>query len=263
MLRDVEARFDSFVERGSGWVVKKVLQFCLTVNSFKLFKGGCKKGSLLPGRLRMMQSCISINSPPNSDSDCCFLNCLVAGIARVPRNPSRWCAQYLEIEQLLLHCWPNKCSFPVTSHHWKSIDRHCPVSVNIYGYENGVIFPLFLSTYRDSKPFHVDLLLSQWHYFLIRNLAALVSPQTKSSHHKCHICASCLGSYGSWQRYRRHMSLCKNDGTIFEIPELTSPNVSFYNFNNMVTAPFVIYCDMERYIEEEELMRRGKIVSRQ
>ena len=58
------------------------------------------------------------------------------------------------------------------------------------------------------------------------------------------------------------MSLCKNDGTIFEIPKSTSPNVSFYNFNNMVTAPFVIYCDMETYIEEEELVRRGKIVSR-
>ena len=57
------------------------------------------------------------------------------------------------------------------------------------------------------------------------------------------------------------MSLCKNDGTIFEIPELTSPNVSFYNFNNMVTALFVIYCDMKTYIEEE-LVRRGKIVSR-
>ena len=53
-LRDVEACFDSFVERGSGCVVKKVLQFCLTVNSFKLFKGGCKKGSFLPGRLRTM-----------------------------------------------------------------------------------------------------------------------------------------------------------------------------------------------------------------
>ena len=59
------------------------------------------------------------------------------------------------------------------------------------------------------------------------------------------------------------MSLCKNDGTIFEIPESTSPNVSFYNFNNMVTAPFVIYCDMEMYIQEEELVRRGKIMSRQ
>ena len=145
-LRDVEPRFDSFVERGSGWVVKKVLQFCLTVNSFKLFKGGCKKGSFLLGRLRMTQSCITIDSPPNSDSDSCFLNCLVAGIARVPRNPSQWCAQYSVIEQLLLHCWPNKCSFPVTSRDWKSIDRHCPVSVNIYGYEKGVIFPVFLST---------------------------------------------------------------------------------------------------------------------
>ena len=158
MLWDVEACFDSFFERGSGWVVKKVLQFCLTVNSFKLFKGGCKKVSFLPGRLRTMRSCITIDSPPNSDSDRCFLNCLVAGIARVSRNPSRWCAQYSEIERLLLHCWLNKCSFPVTSPHWKSIDRHCPVSVNIYGYEKGVIFPMFLSTYRDLKPFHVDLL---------------------------------------------------------------------------------------------------------
>ena len=262
-LRDVEARFDSFVERGSGWVVKKVLQFCLTVNSFKLFKGGCKKGSSLPGRLRTSRSCITVDSPPNSDSDRCFLNCLVAGIARVSRNPSRWCAQYSEIERLLLLCWPDKCSFPVTSRHWKSIDTHCPVSVNIYGHEKGVVFPVFLSTYRDSKPFHVDMLLSRSHYFLIRNLAALVSPQTKTSRRKCHICPSCLGSYGSWRRYRRHVSLCKNDGTIFEIPESsTSPNVSFYNFNNMVTAPFVIYCDMETYIQEEELVRKGKIVSR-
>ena len=57
------------------------------------------------------------------------------------------------------------------------------------------------------------------------------------------------------------MSLCKNDGTIFEIPESTSPNVNFYNFNNMVTALFVINCNMETYIQEEELVRRGKIVS--
>ena len=111
------------------------------------------------------------------------------------------------------------------------------------------------------KPFHVDLLLSGLHYFLIRNLATLVSPQTKSCHRKCRICPSCLGSYNLWQRYRRHMSLCKNDGTIFEIPESTSLNVSFYNFNNMVTALFVIYCNMEMYIQEEELVRRGKIVS--
>ena len=55
------------------------------------------------------------------------------------------------------------------------------------------------------------------------------------------------------------MSLCKNDITIFEIPKLTSPNVSFYNFNNMVIAPFVIYCDMETYIQEEKLARRVKL----
>ena len=48
------------------------------------------------------------------------------------------------------------------------------------------------------------------------------------------------------------MSLCKNDGTIFEIPESTSPNMSSH---------LSFSCNMEMYIQEEELVRRGKIVS--
>ena len=31
--------------------MKKVLKFCLTVKSFKLFKGGCKKGVFFTGKV--------------------------------------------------------------------------------------------------------------------------------------------------------------------------------------------------------------------
>ena len=58
VLRDIEQHFDAFVERGSGWVVKKILRFCLTVNCFKLFQGGCHKS--MPGCLSKKQACFSI-----------------------------------------------------------------------------------------------------------------------------------------------------------------------------------------------------------
>ena len=50
-LQDIEQHFDPFVERCLGWVVKRVSQFCLMVNVFKLFTCGCKK-STLPECLR-------------------------------------------------------------------------------------------------------------------------------------------------------------------------------------------------------------------
>ena len=49
-LRDIFQHYDSFVERGSGWVLKKVLQFSITIMKYKLFQGGCLS-TLLPPSL--------------------------------------------------------------------------------------------------------------------------------------------------------------------------------------------------------------------
>ena len=96
----------------------------------------------------------------------------------------------MRTEQILLKCWPERCTFLMLSHHWKTIDKNCPVSVNVYGYEKGTVFPLFLSVSWGTKPFHVDVLFCNGHYCLIRNLAALISPQMKANHCKCYICPS-------------------------------------------------------------------------
>ena len=199
---------------------------------------------------------------PSARKDACFLNCLVASIRHIKRNPSHWCVLYSQIEAILLKCWPLGCDFPISSRHWCTIDRHCPISINIYGYERGSVFPLFLSVHRDSKPFHVDMLLSRGHYYLVRNLSALVSPQLKSNRSKCYICTSCLSSHVSECKYKIHLALCRNDGTMYRLPESTNPYLQFNSFKNMVTAPFVIYSDLETCIREEEVVRKGKLLSK-
>ena len=37
-IRDIDKRYDSFVQKGSGWVLKKVSKFSVSIMKFKLFK---------------------------------------------------------------------------------------------------------------------------------------------------------------------------------------------------------------------------------
>ena len=242
--------------------MKRVIHFSLFLNRFKLFKGGCNELPL-PATLRKRWYCLSISRGDSCRSeDTCFLDCLATGIRSLKRNPSHWCALYSEVKAILLKCWPLRCDFPISSHHWWTIDRHCPISFNIYGYERGSVFPLFLSVCRNTKPFDVDMLLCRDHYYLVRNLSALVSPQMKGNRRKCFICPSCLSSHVSEHKYQIHLGLCHNDCTMYQLPNSVHPYLEFNSFNNMVTAPFVIYSDLETFIREEETVQRGKLLSR-
>ena len=40
-IRVIYKRYDSFVQRGSGWVLKKVSEFSVSIMKFKLLQGGC------------------------------------------------------------------------------------------------------------------------------------------------------------------------------------------------------------------------------
>ena len=57
-IRDIYKRYDSFVQRGSGWVLKKVSKFSVSIMKFKLFQGGCLS-TLLPRELHKKCCCVS------------------------------------------------------------------------------------------------------------------------------------------------------------------------------------------------------------
>ena len=84
----------------------------------------------------------------------------------------------------------------------------------------------------------------------------------KVNRHKCYICPLCLDLYLSERRYKSHLSLCRNDGTLYTIPEGSDSLLSFTTFKNIVPTPFVIYSDLQTCTEEEEVVKRGKVVSR-
>ena len=235
-------------------MVKEVKGFSLNVNDFTLFSGGGGCFSL-PLHIKRSHSCISIG---NSCDDRCFLKCVVAALCGKGKNMGRWCGEYEKIMRGIQELSSGFLTFPTTLKVIKKFKQKWPVSINVYGY-SGIIYPHYLfSTLLQPDREVVNLLLHSGHYFLIRNMSTLVTPQCKMNKRKCHVCPSCLSYFVRKDRYETHICLCKKDGTQYIFPEEGEAELGFSSFNSMVNAPFVIYADLEMMICKEEMLRRVK-----
>ena len=96
-IRDIYKRYDSFVQRGSGWVLKKVSKFSVSIMKFKLFQGGCLS-TLLPRELCKKCCFVSIKNIPKSK---CFFYCVAAALCENTKNKYRKSKQHDKIIELL------------------------------------------------------------------------------------------------------------------------------------------------------------------
>ena len=222
--QDMLSKFDAFVHQGSGWMVKEVKVFSLNVNEFTLFSGGGGCSSL-PLHIRRSRSCILIG---NSCDDRCFLKCVVAALYGKGKNVGRWCGEYEKIMRGIQELSSGFLTFPMTLKVIKKFEQKWPLSINVYGY-SGVIYPHYLSsTLLQPDRQLVNLLLYSGHYFLIRNMSTLVTPQCKMNKWKCHVCPSCLSYFVRKDRYETHIRLCKKDGTQYVFfPRRAKPSWGF------------------------------------
>ena len=134
------------------------------------------------------------------------------------KNVGRWCGDYEKIMKGIEELSSRFLTFPTTPKMIKKFEQEWPVSINVYGY-SGVIYPHYLSsTLLQSDRWLVNLLLHSGHFFLIRNMSALVTPQCKTNKRKCHVCPSCLSYFVRKDRYETHIRLCKKDGTQYVFP---------------------------------------------
>ena len=94
-IRDIYKRYDSFVQRGSGWVLKKCPKFSVSI--MKLFQGGCLS-ALLPRELHKKCCCVSIKTIPKNK---CFFYCVAAAFCENTKNKYRKSKQHDKIIELL------------------------------------------------------------------------------------------------------------------------------------------------------------------
>ena len=250
-IRDIYKRYDSFVQRGSGWVLKKVSKFSVSIMKFKLFQGGCLS-TLLPRELRKKCCCVSIKNIPKNK---CFFYCVAAALCEntTKKNKYRKSNQHDKIIELLPF---DNMEGPVSIREIKYLEKNSCVSVNVYGYDK-IPYPYYISEFV-KKLYHVDVLLHNNHYYLIRNMSTFASGE-KSNRRKCYVCQYCLCYFVKKERYDLHVELCVKGGHQYEFPHKDAAQLNFSNYSNIVPASFVMYCDLEAMITKEVKVNRGKI----
>ena len=130
------------------------------------------------------------------------------------------------------------------------------MSVNVYGYDK-IPYPYYISEFV-KKLYHVDVLLHNNHYYLIRNMSTFASGE-KSNRRKCYVYQYCLCYFVKKERYDLHVELCVKGGHQYEFPHKDAAQLNFSNYSNIVPASFVMYCDLEAMITKEMKVNRGKI----
>ncbi|MEM7540098.1 MAG: hypothetical protein AAF384_00790, partial [Pseudomonadota bacterium] len=105
--------------------------------------------------------------------------------------------------------------FPVTLADVPKFENMNDVAVNVFGYEDKVVFPRLLSRYSHWKT-QIDQLMLQdgerWHYVWIKSLSRLVSKQYNKHGHMLHICRYCLHCFQTEEILHSHIERCSHHG---------------------------------------------------
>ena len=124
--------------------------------------------------------------------------------------------------------------------------------INVFGYEIGKKFPIYVSSEKYEK--ELDLLLitqgDKWHYVLIKDFNRFMYDISKNEGSK-HFCKCCLQYFTTKKTLEGHIGNCLsvNGAQAVEMPSDEDRRVRFRNFHNPLKVPFVVYADFGSIVE--------------
>lgn len=257
-LQQLTSRFDSFVYTGSGWKLKKIERLSLQVKEFNIIRGGCSRNAFLPKRLMAAKRALVLID--NNEKEKCFLYALASTLHPVSRNATR--SSNKTLNQLIELFHEGDMHFPFKLSDIRAFEkRYTFLSINVYGFEK-YLFPYHISPFKD-RQYVCNMLLHANHFYAIRNMSALLSRSSthKKNQRKTYVCNSCLSYFYTRKRFEIHQDLCNGKGPRYEMPDGIKTEMKFKAFCNTISAPFVIYCDIESLIRKEKKVSCGKVTS--
>ena len=247
-IREIIGFYDGFIERGSGWVLIRVLFLSLKVTKAAAFSGGCGNVSL-PKCIQKKRACVTMGGEDNK----CFIYAILAGMFPKKNNAGRRSYYRQYIDKLNLR----NIKFPVKTRDVNRFERQNNVSVNVFAFGTE-LYPYYVTEYRD-KQYHVNLLLHKNHYFLIKNLSAFMFGIIRK--HKSYICNFCLCTFSTAERLNLHSKACTSRGQTFKLPE-PGTKLKFRNFAKQISSPFILYADLETLNLQETASTQPKTLSK-
>ena len=238
MLQKMLESLAKYQQKGSNWVFDKVEELHFYTVKYEPLSGSSYIP--LPEKLKNKKAIINMKNKDNE----CFKWCVTRALNPVEKHAVR-ISEILQLQAKKLN-WKG-LKFPVELSQISRFEKLNNISVNVYGYEKDVVYPLSVSN--SENAIHVNLLLisqgEKKHYCLIKSMSRLLTRQITKKKAKKFFCPRCLNSFGRQDLLDKHLELCQDSEAVrINMPE-EGTFMYFKNYFKKMDMPIVIYADFE------------------
>ncbi|KAL9958769.1 hypothetical protein ACROYT_G035828 [Oculina patagonica] len=253
-IETAKGQIEAWSERGSGWVLERIMAAYLNVARYQPLKGGTYLP--LPANLANKKAIINVR---NRDNECLKWALRAAlfpprdgkNLQRTSKYPVNDGINYEGIV------------FPTPV---KQIDKleaqNINLAINVFGWEDNRVIVHRISKKEKTIP-RINFILIEseeiQHYCYVKRVSALLFDQSKRCCKK-HFCMMCLTGFSRADLLENHEKYCNGMNgrpTRIEMPEDGENTLFFQNHNKQMRAPYVIYADFEALIRKIEGRERG------
>ena len=246
-IHEVKGEIEAWSERGSGWIMDKILKAFINVAQYQPMRGGSYM--VLPTKLKNKRAILNIQNRDNQ----CLRWAIRAALFPAPigRNPIRT-SSYPTEDGLDFA----GIDFPTPVSQIDRLERqNMNLAINVFGWENNRAIVHRISERGGEIP-RINLMLikqgENTHYSYVKRLSALLYDQNRHNESK-HFCERCLHGYSRRELLERHKPECKGllkSPTRTEMPKEGENKMAFQNFYKQMKAPYVVYADFECIVKK-------------
>ena len=173
-FQDILYMFDVWINNGSGWNVESTESQYINISTYRPLSGSFYMD--LPFQLRRPRK--GLISVKNKDKKC-FLWCHVRHINPSKEHPEKNLKTDKKIAEKLDY---DGIEFPVQEKDFNKIEIKNNICINVFGYENGLVFPIYVSDQKFEDSMDLLLLINndKSHYVYIKDFDRFMFHQTKN-----------------------------------------------------------------------------------
>src|SRR6267154_2211020 len=172
--KDNLRKIDRFTNKGSGWSISRIKTHFINMHRLKPLRG--KSFIQLPDSIQNRKATINIKN----EDDKCFIYCLGRKFDPNPQNGHlEKCNKYLK--ETCENLGFDKIKTPVKVSDIPKIEKQFGITINLFGHNDGEIYPIKINGKMVDDSKHIDLLLTSQenedniakHYVWIKNFNKL------------------------------------------------------------------------------------------
>ena len=135
--------------------------------------------------------------------------------------------------------------FPAKEKDFSKIEVKNNICINVFGYENGLVFPVYISEQKFEDCMDLLLLIDddKSHYVYIKDFNRFMFHKTKNKNKKW-FCRSCLQCFSKENVLIKHKEDCLSINGNQSV-ELEEGTIEFQNYFKQLPVPFKISADFE------------------